>query len=138
LLRGDHGRFLLLRFLVYPMGDGGMKWSSSPSVSIAVTNRKPSSRGSMFRAAGIAKRKWNEFKTPFVVPAYCVAQVGISFRRAYCLGDSEDYMAMISGKHDHCCPKCGKFKPCQQITHCRKLVMALCLDCQENKELDKQ
>ena len=57
---------------------------------------------------------------------------------------------MISGKHDHWCPKCGKFKPCQQITHCRKLVMALCLDCAEavrdidgmiehvNKELDKE
>lgn len=33
---------------------------------------------------------------------------------------------MISGLHEHQCPKCGKEYVCPQVTHCRKPAHALC------------
>jgi hypothetical protein len=38
-------------------------------------------------------------------------------------------MQMKSGIHQHQCPKCGLNKYCPQITHCKRLDHAICLDC---------
>jgi len=57
---------------------------------------------------------------------------------------------MISGNHHHYCKKCDKFWFCMQITHCKKPLDSICLDCDAarrdledlieyvNKELDKE
>ena len=36
---------------------------------------------------------------------------------------------MISGKHAHFCPTCKAWKDCAQITHCKRLTIATCVDC---------
>lgn len=35
---------------------------------------------------------------------------------------------MISGNHDHECPKCEARWPCYQVTHCKRPFVALCPD----------
>ncbi len=36
---------------------------------------------------------------------------------------------MQSGNHTHWCRKCKENKPCLQVTHCRKPLVAKCVDC---------
>jgi len=37
---------------------------------------------------------------------------------------------MKPSNHSHYCPKCKGHKWCEQITHCRKPDVSVCMDCQ--------